>query len=257
MADRIKIVSDKNLEYYKSKEDAYNDSIFARKTAIPANTSQLTNDSGFVDSAYVTSAINDAIDSTFTWKGTVETVENLPSTAEVGDVYHVNENGGEYAWNGTAWEALGNTSGVSMDWNAIEGKPSTFPPSAHTHTVANITDFPESMPASDVAAWAKQPNKPSYTASEVGAAATNHTHANMGGATSSAGGSAGFVPAPAAGKQSSFLRGDGQWVVPANTTYENATSSTDGLMSSEDKTRFDAMPDVEAMTTTEIDALFT
>lgn len=42
---------------------------------------------------------------------------------------------------------------------------------------------------------------------------------NMTGATSSAAGTAGYVPAPAAGKQTSFLRGDGTWVVPTNTTY--------------------------------------
>ena len=37
------------------------------------------------------------------------------------------------------------------------------------------------------------------------------------GATSSAAGTSGLVPAPAAGKQASFLRGDGTWAVPTNT----------------------------------------
>lgn len=43
----------------------------------------------------------------------------------------------------------------------------------------------------------------------------------MTGATDSAAGTAGVVPAPAKGKQTSFLRGDGTWVVPTdtNTTY--------------------------------------
>lgn len=40
---------------------------------------------------------------------------------------------------------------------------------SHKHTVSNITDFPSSMPASDVYAWAKASTKPTYTASEVGA----------------------------------------------------------------------------------------
>lgn len=48
--------------------------------------------------------------------------------------------------------------------------------SSHTHVKANITDFPTSMPASDVYAWAKAANKPTYTHTEVGAAATSHTH---------------------------------------------------------------------------------
>ena len=39
--------------------------------------------------------------------------------------------------------------------------------SSHTHTKAQVTDFPTSMPASDVYSWAKQSSKPSYTISEV------------------------------------------------------------------------------------------
>ena len=52
---------------------------------------------------------------------------------------------------------------------------------------------------------------------------TNTTYSNMTAATASAAGKAGLVPAPAAGKQASFLRGDGTWVVPTNTTYSAGT----------------------------------
>lgn len=38
------------------------------------------------------------------------------------------------------------------------------------------TVFPTSLPASDVSSWAKQSTKPTYTASEVGAATSDHTH---------------------------------------------------------------------------------
>lgn len=55
---------------------------------------------------------------------------------------------------------------------------------------------------------------------------TNTTYSNMTAATASAAGKAGLVPAPAAGKQASFLRGDGTWVVPTNTTYSNMTAAT-------------------------------
>lgn len=48
---------------------------------------------------------------------------------------------------------------------------------SHTHVKADITDFPASLPASDVSAWAKAATKPTYTASEVGAATKSHTHA--------------------------------------------------------------------------------
>lgn len=43
----------------------------------------------------------------------------------------------------------------------------------HKHTKSEITDFPSSMPASDVYAWAKAANKPEYTADEVGAVSKN------------------------------------------------------------------------------------
>lgn len=59
---------------------------------------------------------------------------------------------------------------------------------------------------------------------------TNTTYANMKAATASAAGAAGLVPAPAAGKQTSFLRGDGTWVVPANTTYGLASTTANGLL---------------------------
>ena len=35
----------------------------------------------------------------------------------------------------------------SVPWTGVTGKPSTFPPSVHTHTKAQITDFPTSLPA--------------------------------------------------------------------------------------------------------------
>lgn len=63
---------------------------------------------------------------------------------------------------------------------------------------------------------------------------------DMTGASSSAGGTHGLVPAPAAGKQAAFLRGDGTWATPTNTTYSNATTSKAGLMSAADKTKLDA-----------------
>lgn len=46
-------------------------------------------------------------------------------------------------------------------------------PVSHSHTVSDITNFPASMPASDVYDWAKASTKPTYTANEVGAVATS------------------------------------------------------------------------------------
>lgn len=66
-------------------------------------------------------------------------------------------------------------SATSVPWSGVTGKPSTFTPSTHTHTKSQITDFPTSMPASDVYAWAKAASKPSYTKAEVGLGNVNNT----------------------------------------------------------------------------------
>lgn len=91
------------------------------------------------------------------------------------------------------------TNADTVPWSGVSGKPSTFTPSSHTHddryyteseinsklsgkansshthTKSQITDFPTSMPASDVYSWAKASSKPSYSASEVGAVPTSRT----------------------------------------------------------------------------------
>ena len=46
---------------------------------------------------------------------------------------------------------------------------------SHTHTKSNITDFPSSMPASDVYSWAKQSSKPTYTKAEIGLGNVDNT----------------------------------------------------------------------------------
>lgn len=50
----------------------------------------------------------------------------------------------------------------------IDTKLDTKSNTGHKHTKADITDFPTSLPASDVYDWAKAETKPSYTKDEVG-----------------------------------------------------------------------------------------
>lgn len=66
-------------------------------------------------------------------------------------------------------------SATSVPWSGVTGKPNTFTPSSHTHTKSQITDFPTSLPASDVYGWAKASSKPSYTKSEVGLGNVDNT----------------------------------------------------------------------------------
>lgn len=70
---------------------------------------------------------------------------------------------------------------------------------------------------------------------------TNTTYGNMTGATTSAAGKAGLVPAPAAGAATRYLRSDGTWQVPPDTTYSDATQSAHGLMSVNDKKKLDGI----------------
>lgn len=52
---------------------------------------------------------------------------------------------------------------------------------------------------------------------------TNTTYTTMTGASASAAGTSGLVPAPDKGKQGSFLRGDGTWATPTNTYTKEVT----------------------------------
>lgn len=63
----------------------------------------------------------------------------------------------------------------------------------------------------------------------------------MTGANASTAGSTGVVPAPAKGNQGKFLKGDGSWDTPENTTYNEASQSAAGLMSAADKTKLDGV----------------
>ena len=54
--------------------------------------------------------------------------------------------------------------GLKHLWDKITAK---FALKSHTHTKSEITDFPSSMPASDVYSWAKASSKPTYDISEI------------------------------------------------------------------------------------------
>lgn len=150
------------------------------------------------------------------------------------------------------------TNADTVPWGGVSGKPSTFTPSSHTHddryyteseinsklsgkansshthTKSQITDFPTSMPASDVYSWAKQKSKPSYSAGEVGAVPTSRT-VNGKALSSNISLSAGDVGAAPSSHShnyagSSSAGGNANWANGAN--YANYTFSNNGVSTS-------------------------
>lgn len=75
----------------------------------------------------------------------------------------------------------------------------------------------------------------------LGIPAQDTTYNAFKGATAEAAGGAGLVPAPAKGDQAKFLKADGTWGTPVNTTYEEATPDAAGLMSAADKTKLNGI----------------
>lgn len=69
----------------------------------------------------------------------------------------------------------------------------------------------------------------------------NTTYGVFKGATTSADGGNGLVPAPKTANAGQYLRGDGTWGTPTNTTYNDATQSAHGLMTAADKTKLDGI----------------
>lgn len=132
----------------------------------------------------------------------------------------------------TALASKANTS-------AIPTKTSQLTNDSGFKTTDNNTTYTLTQDSSDGHKITLTPS--SGTATTITIPDNNTTYSNMTAATASAAGKAGLVPAPAAGKQASFLRGDGTWVVPTNTTYSAATTSAAGLMSAADKTKLDGI----------------
>ena len=122
-------------------------------------------------------------------------------------------------------------------------------------TKSQITDFPTSMPASDVYDWAKSETKPSYSFDEITGDINKDINGNASSATALTS-SAGSVTQPIY-----FL--DGKPVactyalyksVPSDavftdTTYSDATQSDSGLMSPTDKKKLDETPTKEDINT--------
>lgn len=143
----------------------------------------------------------------------------------------------------------------TTSWDGIEDKPSAFNPIAHDHSVDDITSLQDLLDAklgktekaasatkadsatsatSATTATRLSANKTfSLTGAVTGSASSNlsgdvsisTTLKAMTGATSSAAGAIGGVPAPAAGAQGKYLRGDGMWGKPTSVSGNAGTAT--------------------------------
>ena len=163
---------------------------------------------------------------------------------------------------------------ASVPWGGVTDKPSSYPPSSHTHTKSQITDFPSSLPSpSNLTMQIEGNNAAVYnggtsqtfnvTKSSLGLDKVNNTAdadksvkyaASAGNANTATGHSLGLnIPSPSAVDQDKFLSGKGVWesitgkivgtkVTSADTADKIATARNITIGSSSKK--FDGSSDV-------------
>ena len=106
------------------------------------------------DDTYTKEQIDSKISSVMSYKGTVATVEDLPSSATVGDVYNVTDTGMNYAWNGSQWDALGSDIDLSnyVTNTQFETELAKKQPAGDYATVEQLnTQLAEKQPVGDYA----------------------------------------------------------------------------------------------------------
>ena len=106
------------------------------------------------DDTYTKEQIDAKISSVMSYKGTVATVEDLPSSATIGDVYNVTDTGMNYAWNGSQWDALGSDIDLSnyVTNTQLETELAKKQPVGDYATVEQLnTQLAEKQPVGDYA----------------------------------------------------------------------------------------------------------
>lgn len=157
------------------------------------------------------------------------------ATAQSGDTVKVKSTGKMYLIKDESklssedgYEPYTASQASSVPWSGVTGKPSTFTPPTSSATVLGGIKVGYTTSGKN---YKVQLDSSGNAYVNVPWTDTNTTYTNMGAASASAAGKAGLVPAPAAGAQAKYLRGDGTWQTPPNTTYSNmggATSSAAG-----------------------------
>lgn len=135
-------------------------------------------------------------------------------------------------------------NGLDDAWDAAEDMGATIP---HDRNMVNLDDAIRTIPVSspnDGVLTITQNGVTIQTfsadqATNVTAALTDTTYSNFTGATSSVAGAAGLVPAPTTSDPDKYLKGDGSWGTPTDTTYTagtNVSISAQNVISATDTT---------------------
>lgn len=160
-----------------------------------------------------------------------ETEAAFPVTGETGKIYVAADTNLTYRWSGTGYVeisqslALGETA--STAYRGDRGKTAydhaTAKGSAFASGLYKITTNEEGH-VTDATAVAK------VDIVNLGIPESDTTYSDFGPATGDSAGNRGLVPAPSAGKQMSYLRGDGTWSMPTdtNTTYTLTQNAANG-----------------------------
>ena len=109
-------------------------------------TSHPTSIGGYgITDAYTKTEIDGMVSGVLHYKGTKATVNALPSSGNTtGDVWHVTADGGEYAWDGSAWEELGS----SVDLSSYVPTDRTINGKALTSNISLTASDVSALPAS-------------------------------------------------------------------------------------------------------------
>lgn len=243
------------LGSFKERLQAWADGKFALKGDIKTKTSQLTNDSDFQTGTQVDTKINAKVASVYKYKGTKSTYAELPTTGQVvGDVWNIEaadtskgvKAGDNVVWVGTnggenkdGWDNMGGKVDLSNYVTKEAGKglsEENFTSAFKTkleglknyvhakHTAHELGLYKVNVDAEGHVSSATPVVKKDIT--DLGIPAQDTTYSDMTGATASAAGKHGLVPAPKAGDQEKYLAGDGTYKdVPQPTAITEAEIS--------------------------------
>lgn len=201
--------------------------------------------SGTISAANLPSYVDDVLE--------YASLSKFPTTGESGKIYTALDTNKIYRWSGSAYVVISETIALgtthssagygdesraaynhstktsgnphhvtktdvglgSVDNTADSAKSVKYATSAGSVAWSNVSGRPSSMPASDVYSWAKQPHKPSYTASEVGAAPASHSHS--------------YLPLSGGTMSGPILRGaGGAWISARNNAIAYGTGAISG-----------------------------